>query len=397
MPTSRALPDWLSGFMEMTKDNEPPFNYRLWTGISVIAAALQRKCYASLGPKEAGALVFYPNLYVLLVGPSGVRKGTAMGPGFKLLSEIGNIKVSSQATTLQQLIRKMKDVNYSNHDPLTGTQHFHASLTIFSKEFTVFLGHQNHQLMSHLCDWYDCDDEWTYETVGRGKEKIIGVWLNIIGATTPSLIQTSLPLDAIGGGLTSRMIIVYEEKKGCFNPFPFVGDRERKLYQDLKNDLEQIYLLRGNYLFTKEFIDLWSDWRIEQETNPPDFLDQRFDGYISRRPNHMMKLSMVMSASAREDLTLRDVDFERAKEVLHAVEANMPKVFSGVGRSDLAAITSQVAAYIATKEKVTIHELMRVFINDLDLWSLEMRVLRSLESMKQIKIINGSDIEWIRN
>lgn len=395
MPTSRALPDWISGFMEMTSETEPPFNFRLWTAISVIAAALQRKCYTSLGPKESGALVFYPNLYILLVGPSGVRKGTAMGPGLKLLSDIGNIKVSSQATTLQQLIRKMKDVNYSSFDPLTNTQHFHASLTIFSKEFTVFLGHQNHQLMSHLCDWYDCDDEWSYETVGRGKEKIIGVWLNVIGATTPSLIQTSLPLDAIGGGLTSRMIIVYEEKKGMFQPFPFVGEREKKLYEDLKNDLEQIYLLRGNYRFTSEFVELWSDWRIEQETKPPNFLDQRFDGYISRRPNHLMKLSMVMSASSREDLTLRKEDFLRAKEVLHAVEVNMPKVFSGVGRSDLAAITNQVAAYIATKGKVTLPELLRVFVNDLDVWSMEMRVLRSLESMKQIRLNSDRTIEWL--
>jgi chemotaxis protein CheY-P-specific phosphatase CheC len=394
MPSSRTLPDWLSGFMEMTEESEPPFNFRLWTGISVIAAALQRKCYTSLGPKEAGALVFYPNLYILLVGPSGVRKGTAMGPGFKLLSEVGNIEISSQATTLQQLIRKMKDINYSHHDPLTGTSCFHASLTIFSKEFTVFLGYQNHQLMSHLCDWYDCEDEWTYETVSRAKEKIIGVWLNIIGATTPALIQSSLPLDAIGGGLTSRTILVYEEKKGKFIEFPFIGEKEKKLYTALKNDLEKIYLLRGNFKFTKEFIELWSGWRQEQERQPPNFHDQRFDGYISRRPNHIMKLSMVVSASARDDLVLREQDFIRAREILHSTEHNMPRVFSGVGKSDLAAITSQVAAFIATKKTTSIDELMNVFVNDIDIWSLEMRVLRTLESMGKIKIINGRQITW---
>ena len=394
MPNDRAISDWISGFMQLTENTEPPVSFRLWTAISVVASALQRKCFVSLGPKEAGALVFYPNMYILLVGPSAVRKGTAMGPGKRLLTDTG-INLSAEATTRQQLIRKFKAVNGSSADPHTGMMHFHSSLTIFSKEFTVFLGYHNHELMSHLCDWYDCEDEWEYETVARGKEKIIGVWLNLMGATTPALIQSSMPLDAIGGGLTSRMIMVYEEKKAKAVYLPIVTAEEAKLYVHLKNDLEKIQLQRGNHQFTQGFIDNWISWRQSQEIKPPDFSDNRFDGYINRRPNHVIKLCMIFSASERGDMILKEGDLARALAALSQVEVNMPRVFSGVGKSDLASLIPPVAAFIQKRGKTTVGEIMSVFVHDLDSWTLKNRILQALEDMGDIQIINGKSIQWI--
>ena len=392
--SNRALTDWISGFMQLTENTEPPMTFRLWTAISVIASALQRKCYVSMGPKEAGALVFYPNMYILLVGPSASRKGTAMGPGKRLITDIG-ITLASEATTLQQLIRKLKSVNASSCDPLTGMTEFHASLTIFSKEFTVFLGYHNKELMAHLCDWYDCEDEWRYETVTRGIEKIIGVWLNIFGGTTPSLIQSSMPLDAIGGGLTSRIIMVYEENKDKFVPFPIVTKEEQELYTHLKNDLEKIYLLRGEFKFTKGFIEKFTEWRVEQEASPPNFHDARFEGYIGRRPNHIMKLCMIMSASERGDMVLNEKDLERSISTLAQVEVKMPRVFSGVGRSDIAPFIPMVATYIGQRKKVTISQIMNVFSGEFDAWTLSSRILRTLETMGQVRITNGKVVEWI--
>ena len=169
--------------MEYTHNSEPPTQFREWAAIATVAAALQRKCVLQWGELER----FYPNLYVVLIGPSGSRKGTAMRPALELLQELG-IKMASEAITREALIRELKQANANQPDLKTGTMHLHASLTIFSPELTVFLGYQNKQLMSDLTDWYDCRDRWTYRTKGAGVDEIIGVWINLFGGTTPELI-----------------------------------------------------------------------------------------------------------------------------------------------------------------------------------------------------------------
>lgn len=382
----RELLDWISGFMKYTEDSESPTLYRLWTAISCVAAALQRKCYLDMG-----MLTFYPNLYIILIGPSGVRKSTAMEPGRELLEDIG-IRLSSQAITLQQLIRSIKQASNTEVDPVSGEVQFHCSLTVLSKEFTVFLGYQNKELMSHLCDWYDCDKRWTYETIQRGKEEIIGIWVNIIGATTPQLIQSSLPLDAIGGGLTSRMIMIHEDKKEKSSPFV---KKDKVLQIKLRNDLEKIYLLRGQFKFTPDFLDSWISWYTRQETHAPNFHDPRFDGYISRRPAHVIKISMVMSASERGDMILNSKDFERAVGALETAEIRMSRVFSGVGQSRFASLIEPVFAHIVTVKTTNLTELMRIFYHDADLWTME-RVLEVLEAQKYITRM-GNKITYIKD
>jgi hypothetical protein len=381
----RELTDWISGFMKYMEEMESPTLFNLWTGVSCVAAALQRKCYL-----EMGMLTFYPNLYILLVGPSGARKGTAMEPGRDLLDDIG-IRMSSQAVTLQQLVRAIKQSSSTEVDQPSGEVHFHCSLTVYSKEFTVFLGYQNKELMAHLCDWYDCDKRWTYETVSRGKEEIIGVWLNIIGATTPKLIQSSLPMDAIGGGLTSRMIIVFEEGKERFAPYV---QRDEKLRTLLRNDLEKIYLLRGKFKITKQFLEKWIEWYSKQEVNPPTFYDDRFEGYLGRRPAHILKLCMVMSASARGDMVINSDDLQRATAALETAEIKMPRAFSGVGQSKFASLIEPILGFIAEKKSTDMTELMRVFYHDADVWAME-RVLEVLSTQKYI-MMSGRKITYIK-
>lgn len=393
MPDSnRKLPDWIDGYMRYTQNTEPPLLFRKWTAISVIASVLQRKCRVEWG----SSLTFYPNLYIILVGPSASGKGTAMGPGLDLLQDLAHIKIAAQATSLQALIRRLKETNYSDVDLDTGEMQMHSSLTIFSKEFTVFLGFHNREMMSTLCDWYDCDRYWSYETIARKKEEVIGPWVNLFGATTPALIQSSMPLDAIGGGLTSRIIYVYEEKRDKIVALPMETQEEKKLRRWLLQDLEKIYMLSGAFKYTSNFMDAWAEWCREIEEGQVPFEDNRFDGYIGRRRNHVMKLSMVMCASTTKNkqmIMTRD-DFERALQTLIEVEKKMTMTFSGVGKSDISSLLhrSMIVLKTSTKGEMPVWQFSRLFKDDMDHFTL-MRVLDTLEEMKQIHVIRkpGAD------
>lgn len=380
---TRKLPNWIDAFMLYTENSEPPILFRKWTAISTIASALMRKVRV----EWATDLIFYPNLYVVLVGPTATGKGTAMAPGFNILSELPAIKIGAQATSLQALIRRLKQTNLTDIDIETGEQQFHSSMTIFSEEFTVFLGYHNRELMSTLCDWYDCKNRWEYETISRSREEIIGVWVNLIAGTTPDLIQSSLPIETIGGGLAGRIIFIFEEKKNKLVILPTKTKHELELRQFLIHDLEKITMLSGTYKWTEGFVDVWTDWCYSCENNPP-FYDSKFDGYLGRRRAHAMKLSMVVSAAhGKHDLVLTGDDLEEATTMLREAEVKMGLVFRGVGMSDISSSLNRAIAFMKNSKitDIPFYQFARHFGNDMDKLTMD-RVMDTLESMKMIHL-----------
>jgi hypothetical protein len=312
---------------------------------------------------------------------------------YDIIEQIPAIKLSSQATSLQALIRRMKDTNLTDIDMSTGEQLYHSSLSIFSNEFTVFLGYHNRELIAALCDWYDCHNRWSYDTIKRDKEEVIGLWINILAGTTPDNIQTSLPLEAIGGGLTSRIIFVNEEKKNKLVVFPTTTDRELQLQQYLIHDLEQITLMSGKFEFTTDAMAFYSEWAHIADKNPP-FYSPKFDGYCGRRRNHLLSLAMVCSASRTNEMIITKDDLERSSVMLAEVEIKMGTVFRGIGTSDISSLINDAIVFIegsATKE-IPVWMFARQFEGNMDKIILD-RIIHTLEVAKYINVLRrpGTD------
>lgn len=357
--SGRKTDDWIKAYMQYTDNTEPPTLYREWTAISCIAAALERKCYINWGH-----MTFYPNMYIVLVGPSGkCRKGTAMGAGKDLLKTLG-INMSADAITREALIREMKRASQTHADPHTGDMLFHSSLTVYSPELTVFLGYNNVKLMADLCDWFDCPADWEYRTKGSGTDEITGVYMNIIGATTPELIRSTLPDDAIGGGLSSRIVFVCAEKKAKVVPRPFLTEVEQDLREDLISDLDAIHMMKGEFSVTEEFINAYDKWYRMQDENPP-LGDPKFSGYNSRRQVHLIKLCMIISASRGTDMLLTEEILIDALGLLKVTEKKMPLVYKGYGTADNAQVMQNIMQSIQMNGTVTRKELMRQHYSDL--------------------------------
>ena len=379
----RHLPDWIDGFMLLSENSEPPILFRKWTAISTIASALQRKCRVDIGI----SLTFYPNFYIVLVGPSATGKGTAMKYAYDIIENVPAIRLAAQSTSLQALIRRMKETNLTDIDIETGEQYYHSSLSIFSNEFTVFLGYHNRELITSLCDWYDCHNKWAYDTIKRDKEEVIGVWVNLLAGTTPDSIQSALPMEAIGTGLTSRIIFVNEEKKSKLVVFPAVTHREIELQQYLIHDLEQITLMSGCFHFTEDAMSYYTGWCYEADANPP-FRDPKFDGYCGRRRKHLLALAMVCSASKSNSLVLSKDDIERSSQLLLEVEVRMGLTFKGMGKSDISGLINDSIAFIENSltPDIPYWQFSRHFEGNMDKLIMD-RVIDTLESSNYIRLI----------
>lgn len=386
--SSRVLPDWLSGWMEFTDNTEPPYLYRLWTGLSVIAAGLRRKCFLPWGMYDV-----YPNMYIVLVGPSGLGKGMAMGPAIEILRDM-QIKLAAEATTREALIRDLSECTDTTIADGGKKLAMHCSLTVFSEELTVFLGYSNLQLMADLCNWYDCRREWTYQTKHQGVDSIHGVWVNLLGGTTPELLQSSLPQDAIGGGLTARMILVYETKRGKIVPIPTLSERARKVRQDLLQDGYRIANMFGTFRVTDELVLAYTDWYNNQDKDKPQFSDPRFGGYLRRRPLHAIKVAMLLSASQSDDMVITAEHFDKARRIITETEANMGNTFRGMTaentRAQLVSTLKQVAAALMQHQELSYAQLLQLFYQDIDKWGMD-KILETLMGMGAVhRVIQGT-------
>jgi hypothetical protein len=305
-----------------------------------------------------------------------------MNLGYPFLRELG-IRLAAEAITREALIKDLKLSSNTQIDS-QGRPLIHCSLTVHSQELTVFLGYNNLQMMADLCDWYDCRDRWTYRTKNQGTDELIGVWVNILGATTPDLIRSALPADAIGGGLAARIIFVFEKRKGKTVTDTALTQEEIKLRELLLSDLEQILMLSGEFKVTTEYLDYWRYWYPAQDANPP-FTDTRLGGYIERRAIHALKLSIIANASRSSKMVLELQDLQRAIALMQEVEQKMPYVFSGVGKAQLADVLVKAWTFIALNKSVRTSQLMREFHMDADVDDLS-TVVRTLETMRTIKI-----------
>lgn len=383
--SERLLEDWITGYIKYTEGSEPPLSYHTWIGLSMIAGALQRRSFLQWGFER-----IYPNMYIVLVGPSGrARKGIALSIGKDIMGEVANVVMTSENATREALIRAMKGA-ITNVQMPDGQILFHCSITCFSEELSVFLGQGDIKFLASLTDWYDSKDNWTYETKGSGKDHLQGLCFNLMGATAPEWLQSMLPQEAIGGGFTSRVIFVVEEQKKHTVPKHVLTEDEKRLRSALVTDLNRINTLSGPFTFDTEGEYAYVEWykahdaALSKGNFPVE--DPRFNGYAERRATHIRKLMMIMSASRGSSMVITKEDFSRANKILKATELKMSRTFGGLGKAKYSDSTEKVMDYIKHVGSASRKDVMRKFYRDVD--SATMKIIE--EVMEQMQVVRIS-------
>ena len=372
----RKLDDWIKSFLYYTRNSEAPTIYRKWTAFSTIASVLGRKCYLEWDCPT------YANMYIVLIGPSGVGKNTAMWPAKQIINQL-DINVASESVIREQLINEIEKSTSFHLD--NGIQVFTTSITIFSQEFTVFIGYDKRQLIMDLTDWYDCPDLWRYSTKNSGRNILNNLYVNMIAATTPKLLGSTLSSDATGGGLTARMIFVYAQERGSYVAMPWLYKLDEKLKDDLISDLANLISpMQGMFRLDNSFIDLYVPW-YENPSNHKIFPGDFFEGYERRRPKHLLKLCMVLNASCSEEMVLTKREFNEALVLLEEVEAVMPRAFAGIGESDISELIERITQLLIKRRTVTYSELVRYYYNDADGEKIN-RAVSSIVTMKRARM-----------
>lgn len=379
---ARNFSNWLKHYMHYTRDSEAPDEFHFWTGVATIAGALRRRVWIDMRKFQ-----WTPNFYIILVGPPGiVTKSTTTRIGLRLLGKVDGIKFGPQSMTWQALTAALEDsVEYVEWDEGGKKKQLaHSSLTISVPELGTLLRMDDSSLVDVLVSMWDGQLEtWGHDTKSSGKTKVVNPWLNIIGATTPSWIQGNFPEHMIGGGLASRMIFIYGERKRHLIAFPDEishGSDYYRLEDQLIADLKEIAKLKGPYELTKEARTWGKDWYVKLwDERPTHMASDRYSGYISRKQTHIMKLAMVVAAAKRNDLVIGQDDLEEADKLLTLTEPHMTKVFESVGVVDEAKHVAEIVGYVRNYKKITANDLFYLMRNTISERDFKAAVRLSVE------------------
>jgi hypothetical protein len=295
-----------------------------------------------------------------------------------------NIPLISDAVTRQALVQTiangLHNFNYNGirlQCPISG---------VF-EEFAVFLGEGDITFLSWLTQWYDSGSKFVYQTKGTGTNEVLGICANILASSAPDWLPVMIPITAVGGGFTSRIMFIVEERKGAIIEDPNEISIDVKLRDSITHDLECIKALVGEYTFTTQALSKYKNWYRTQEEGIQrgklPIADPRFSGYISRRATHIKKIAMASSASRGDDLLITDFDFDRAMQMMLIAEETMPRVFTSVGRSAFSTQTDAVLQFVRERGESSRSEVMRLMYYDIDIRTLEI-VEENLVAMQMI-------------
>ena len=363
---SRLVGNWVDAYVQLMEKTEPAKLFDIWTAYSVIASALRRKVYLRLG-----RLMYNTNIYVVLVAEPGVaRKTQAIKFGVDFINNIPEIILSSDSATKEALT---DDIEQSSLEAMMDNGEIlrHSSLCIISKEFESFLGQkkENTRMLTALTDLFDCPDTWSARTRHGKSNKIVNPWVCLLAATTPESLANSLPASAVGGGLTSRILFIWADKKKRSEAIPEMTEQEKKLKDKLERDLYQISRIAGQYSMSNNCRTNWVNWYNaydEDESGIRICQDKSFSGWYARKPTYILKVSMLVAASESNNLTIEWSHVDKAISEIKGVEKLMGSAFKAIGRSEISGDVSSVYELVKSSKVISEKALMSMTWRDLD-------------------------------
>lgn len=310
---------WIEKYMDYSSDNEASAFIHYWVGLNVIGASLKRNVSLS-----RGHYVLYPNLWTIIVAPSGSKKTTACSIGYNLLSKLDCIKMLPDKGSPEGLALALSSSD-SNGDA-------NAQALIYAPELSNFMDSRKHNegLVPFLLRIADCPDKWTYQTKGGGVVALKNVAVSFLGATAPDLMRDSIPASALKSGFLARFICVADEACEKVIPFP---SKDTHLEGRMIEELERISLLKGEMVLPKDCQEWFVAFYYRHKAHLYSESSEKLRAYLERKPDYLLKIAMILSISSTNILMYNIKCMNEAEKRLDELECNLLKLYLNIEAS----------------------------------------------------------------
>lgn len=330
---ARHFPDFLTAYCEYANSQYAPDKFTLWTGVSLIAGALERKVWL---PEDG--FPNYPNLFVLLVGGPGVGKSSAIRRGLPLLREIQKsnhmFKIVEGITTAAGLRETM---SITDTMPGGDCNPFSSAYLVGSEGSDSALKNHGDDFRSMVCAMYDCND--LYELTLKEKHCLIPQpVVNLLVGATFDFLGSVIDQNTVFGGLASRFTYVIEKESELTGDFfgqvaiegeetevNIEGDPEMK--KKLADDLFKIHRTYGPLRIKRDVIPLVNNWYREFKDMFNGLESERIKALTIRQRTLLKKLMIILAMSS-DSSTITPEHAGRAIDMTREVTKDNPYILS---------------------------------------------------------------------
>jgi len=293
-------------YCDYTRHSEAPLAYHLFCALLSVGATLNRRVWF-----EMGYFRVYPNLGVLILGPSGLKKTSATNIAVSMLQQMELCKIYSEKLTPEALIDDMKDMPQG---------------LIYAPELAAVLGKQKYMegaipLITRLLD---CPDIWDSKTIGRGKVVLRDVCISTLMCSTPEWFINNTPKDIVDGGFIARHILVVQESTPRSEPIPRPGSQQ--IRETLMGELAHIHELQGEVRFEKGTEEAFREWYKDLQVRTKEAEHEIMKNYYQRKDKHVIRVAMCLHLASCRNFVLDIECFLRAVAILDWVETFYPTI-----------------------------------------------------------------------
>ena len=261
--------------------NRAPAGYYAMVALPLLAACAPVSLRSS---PDAFLEETNPNVFVLVVGPSGSKKTRAINLGRRLLAAANPGCIGDDPGSEEALYKQL---------------HEKPTQVIVYPEFAQLLsntsgGKDNYRekIRDALTGWFDGIDQ------GRRKVKtrtpVENPRLSLLGGCTPRHLEDRTTLYDWEGGHNSRYIVYYHPERAQRQLW---GQPDPAMEQWLIGQLQARSTIQqaGRCLgMTPDAKTRWAQWNEDVESRT-DQVDERLAGAVSRLPLHAAKIAILLS------------------------------------------------------------------------------------------------------
>lgn len=389
--------DWISDVLSEVSHVETPKSWLWWSLVGAISAAAGNNYYLRT---LKGALVYKPNLYIMLLGDSGLGKGFGINLSKLLVQKAEVTRVIAGRSSIQAIVSELAKTktNANGKPPIQDSRGYIVNGELSSAIIADV------DSLSILTDLYDghYNPEWTNLLKTSGAEKLKEPYVTALFGSSPAHFYDSIPQANIEGGYIGRNLVVYEEKRS--QNVDLLDDDGDKIDDKLKDHiipeyakhLVQIYEHKGRLLPTNSSRELFNSWRRqwrEKQTHDKT-------GFLNRVPDHVLKVSMCLSLARYNSAgVISEDDVQTAIEAVTKLIYSSKLTTEGRGLDPLAAQTKMVLDYLirAPDNILKRKELLNKGYGNFDTISLD-KILENLVELGWIKkerLSAGKASDWI--
>jgi hypothetical protein len=190
---------------------------------------------------------------------------------------------------------------------------------------------------------------------------------------------------------------VYADKNLKPVDWPEVAVEQKEAWDRCLERGKQLLVMQGEYQVTPEFRkEYWKPW-YDANFYAAETADSLVvKGFLRSKPEYVLKLMMLISASETDSFVLGPPAFHAACEFLNQVQETLPRIFEHTGRNELSPITGAILRTVeANPDPMKVKTIYAKFSRDASIEEID-QMLSSLEKTDKIKfatlIVKGQAI-----